>query len=57
MKQVEGRICQEEWGYRGFKRHRKFPNGPDFGFDGVKSTEMDNTVGDDRKSSKHNRRK
>ncbi len=27
-------------------------DGPDHGFDGVTSTDMDNTVGDDRKSSK-----
>ena len=27
-------------------------DGPDIGFDRVKSKDMDNTVGDDRKSSK-----
>lgn len=34
-----------------------FSEGPDNGFDGVKSTDMDNTVGEDRKTSKSNRRK
>lgn len=34
-----------------------FFEGPDSGFDGVKSTDMDNTVGDLRKRSKYNRRK
>lgn len=29
--------------------------GPDFGFDGVTSTDMDNTIGEERNSSKKNK--
>jgi hypothetical protein len=32
-------------------------DGPEFGFDRAMSKDMDNTVGDDRKSSKKSKRK